>query len=85
MTRLFSYGREERCYLILGLLSAVINGCIFPCFSLFFSDMITLLVQSDPNLYENDEIRNQKMEKVKNESADIALWFFLFGLGYFIF
>ncbi|CAD8071446.1 unnamed protein product [Paramecium primaurelia] len=85
MTRLFSYGKEERCILILGLLSALINGCIFPCFSLFFSDMITLLAESDPNLYPNSQIRDTQMEKVKDESADIALWFFLFGLGFLVF
>lgn len=52
MARLFSIGKEERGYLILGLLSAVINGCVFPCFSLFFSDMITLLVENDPSIYK---------------------------------
>lgn len=52
MARLFSIGKEERGYLIMGLLSAVINGCIFPCFSLFFSDMITLLVKNDPSIYK---------------------------------
>jgi hypothetical protein len=57
MPRLFSYGKEERCYLIMGLISAAINGCIFPCFSLFFSDMITLLVESNPNIYPNPVIR----------------------------
>ncbi|CAD8160850.1 unnamed protein product [Paramecium pentaurelia] len=85
MSRLFSYGKEERCFLILGLLSAVLNGCIFPCFSLFFSDMITLLVESDPNLYSNNQIRDQQMDKVKSDSSDIALWFFLFGLGFLVF
>lgn len=52
MARLFGIGKEERGYLIMGLLSAVINGCVFPCFSLFFSDMITLLVENDPLFYK---------------------------------
>lgn len=62
MARLFSIGKEERVYLILGLLSAVINGCIFPCFSLFFSDMITLLVKNDPSIYKLYKLPEDEIE-----------------------
>lgn len=57
MPRLFSYGKEERIYLLLGLLSAALNGCVFPCFSLFLSDMITLLVKSNPDLYPDPIVK----------------------------
>lgn len=61
MARLFSIGKEERVYLIMGLLSAVINGCVFPCFSLFFSDMITLLVENDPSIYKLLKVPEDKV------------------------
>lgn len=85
MPRLFSYDKDKRCQLILGLLSAAINGCIFPCFSLFLSNMITLLVESNPDLYSDPLVKNEQIDKVKHDSQLIALWFFLFGLGFLVF
>jgi len=51
MIRLFSYNLKERPYLIIGLVSALINGCMFPLFSLFLSDLIAILIRSNPALY----------------------------------
>lgn len=55
MVRLFSYNSKERPYLIIGLVSALINGCMFPLFSLFLSDLITILIRSNPALYPEIE------------------------------
>lgn len=55
MPRLFSYSKEERVHLIIGLISSAIDGAIFPCFSLFMSEMVTLLVKSNPDLYSTEE------------------------------
>ena len=51
MIRLFSYNSNERIYLIIGLFSALINGCMFPLFSIFLSDLIAILIRSNPALY----------------------------------
>lgn len=52
MFRLFKYNKEERVYFVSGLLAAVLNGSIFPLFSLFLSEMITVLLESNPKFFD---------------------------------
>lgn len=47
------------------MVSAAINGCVNPIFSIFLSDLIAILIKSNPNLYENDEVKAQKAEEVQ--------------------
>ena len=62
MFRLFKYNREERGYFISGLLAAILNGSIFPLFSLFLSEMITVLLQSNPKFFDQEERYSKSVE-----------------------
>lgn len=44
MGRLFKYSKNEIIQLIVGILAAIANGCTFPVFSLFLSEMIVVLI-----------------------------------------
>ncbi|CAD8161006.1 unnamed protein product [Paramecium pentaurelia] len=78
MGRLFSYNKSERFQFLLGVLAAMANGCTFPIFSIFLSDMITVLALSNPKNY-NDEERSEKMAFVRGEADKNALYFFIIG------
>lgn len=43
LSRLFVYNQDERSIFYLGLLASAANGCAFPIFSLFLSEMIEVL------------------------------------------
>lgn len=43
MGRLFDYNKSERIPFILGILAAIGNGCCFPVFSIFLSDILAVL------------------------------------------
>lgn len=51
MTKLYSYNKEERPQFILGILISMANGCVFPIFSLYLSDMINVMTQINPSFY----------------------------------
>lgn len=78
MGRLFNYNKSERIPFILGVLAAMANGCTFPIFSIFLSDMITVLALSNPRDY-SDEERSEKMAYVRGEADKNALYFFIIG------
>mgnify|MGYP001807954236 CR=1 FL=1 len=78
MGRLFSYNKSERIQFLLGVLAAMANGCTFPIFSIFLSDMITVLALSNPRNYNDDE-RSEKMAYVREEADKNALYFFIIG------
>ena len=40
--RILSYARPEWMYLIIAVISSSIQGCVFPAFSLFFSQIINV-------------------------------------------
>jgi len=46
MSRLFSYNKEERCWLFLGIIVSLINGAIFPLFAVILSNMLDVF--ADP-------------------------------------
>lgn len=48
MGRLLVYNKDEKVQFIIGIIAALANGCAFPVFSLFLSEMIVVLVQSNP-------------------------------------
>jgi ATP-binding cassette subfamily B (MDR/TAP) protein 1 len=79
MSRLFEYNKGERPYLYLGLLAAAGNGCVFPIFSLFLSQMINVLSQLDPRAFAPEE-REAKQAEVQEKGYRIALWFLIIGL-----
>ncbi|CAD8092756.1 unnamed protein product [Paramecium primaurelia] len=83
MGRLFTYNQSERLQFIIGILAALANGCTFPLFSLFLSDIITVLAQSNPKQY-NGTIREEKMSYVKSEADKNALYFFIIGCAAFL-
>jgi hypothetical protein len=41
--RLFSYAKGEELLFVLGIFVAIVNGLIFPTFSIFLSRMLTVL------------------------------------------
>lgn len=47
--RVFSYSSGKACQFILGIIVAILNGLIFPVFSIFLSKMLTILIQFNLN------------------------------------
>lgn len=43
-TRLFSYASDSKLLFTLGILVAIVNGLIFPAFTIFLSKMLTILI-----------------------------------------
>ncbi|CAD8206584.1 unnamed protein product [Paramecium octaurelia] len=97
--RLFTYNSEEKIQFVIGILAALANGCIFPIFSLFLGDMITVLVESNPSFadyqchmtYNNpskdlcDMVKKDLQDEVSSKANRIALSFFLIGVAAQIF
>lgn len=83
MGRLFNYNKKERIPFLIGIVVSLANGCTFPLFSLFLSDIITVLALSNPKLYAGSE-RASKMAYVRSEADKNALYFFIIGCAAFI-
>jgi ATP-binding cassette, subfamily B (MDR/TAP), member 1 len=71
--RLFGYASDKKCLFFLGFLVSVLNGCVFPVFSIFLSKMLAVLVNfgSDP-------------VQARTDANLYALLFLLIGIASFI-
>jgi len=72
-TRLFSYATGSKLLFFIGILVAIINGLIFPAFSVFLSKMLTILI----NFYIDKE-------KARKDANTYALIYLLLGILSFI-
>ena len=68
--RLFAYCDHRKCLFFLGVVVAVLNGLIFPIFSIFLAKMIGVLLNFDSDI-----------EKARNDSNLYALIYFIIGVG----
>lgn len=71
--RLFQYNRPDMCLMFAGMVAALLNGCIFPVFSLFLAKMIEVLTYLQLGGSSQAEANTQ------------ALVFFLLAIASFIF
>jgi ATP-binding cassette, subfamily B (MDR/TAP), member 1 len=71
--RLFSYASDKKCLFLLGFFVSVINGCIFPVFSIFLSKMLAVLVN-----FNSDSVQ------ARTDANLYALLFLLIGIASFI-
>ncbi|CAD8210772.1 unnamed protein product [Paramecium pentaurelia] len=92
--RLFQYIRNEKLQLFVGIIAALLNGSTFPIFSLFLAELITILIQSNPqftqdycdqqgNNLENDFCNTTNFnihQELKQQTDQLTLWFFIIGL-----
>jgi ATP-binding cassette subfamily B (MDR/TAP) protein 1 len=72
--RLFQYNKPDVCIMLIGMLAALINGCIFPVFSLFLARMIEVLTY----------LQLKFGDKSQQDANMQALVFFILGIGAFI-
>ena len=71
-SRVWSYAKDSKFIVAMGLISSACNGCIFPCLGLFFAEMLGAYA-----LYDDSEMRSELM-----------LWMFVqigLGVGAYIF
>ncbi|CAD6186832.1 unnamed protein product [Caenorhabditis auriculariae] len=52
--RILKYAKPEWMYIVIAVISSIIQGCVFPAFSLFFSQIIDVFSQTDVNKLRTD-------------------------------
>jgi ATP-binding cassette subfamily B (MDR/TAP) protein 1 len=69
-----AYSSEKKLVFFFGVIAAIVNGCIFPAFTIFLSKMLNVLIN-----FEDDPVQARK------DSNLYALIFTLLGvLAFFI-
>ncbi len=73
-SRLFSYAKDSKLLFAIGILVAIVNGLIFPAFTIFLSKMLTILI----NFYIDKD-------QARKEANTYALIYLLLGvLAFFV-
>ena len=70
--RLFAYVSDKKLLFALGILIAVLNGLLFPFFSIFLARMLAILVE-----FANNPAQS------RTDSNNFSLYFLLFGIASF--
>lgn len=71
---MFAYVSDKKLMFFVGIVAAILNGLIFPFFSIFLSKMLATLVNFGSN-----------PQQARDEANQYSLYFLLFGINAFIF
>ena len=72
--RLFSYSSDRKGLFAIGIISCILNGLVFPVFSIFLAKMLAILLK-----FEDNPVQARK------DANLYALLYFLIGIAAFIF